>query len=222
MSMPRSRRFIYAVAASIGLLLIVGGLFIRWNSGGEGSVQVKVVVAPSQATLYVDGNETKTTNGTVSLTKGHKHALVAKLHFFSDATVTVDPTTYDVTKTVYLLPSPTTPEAIDWLMSHPDAQREREGAGADRDNQSQSNMHSPQSNVQGLPYDAIDFRVDYSTVGDGRVQYQVTINMPSAVQSGTAEYNKQYKQYKDEADAYLRSRGVDLATADVTYTAQNG
>lgn len=176
-------------------------------------ITVKVVVAPDVASFFVDGQKAKP--GDVFLEKGSKHTLKATLQYFADDLVVIDPSTYDPAKIVFLLPKPNTPQALDWLTSHPEAQQQREGAAAGHDNQTQKDL-SKYPILAQLPHDEIDFRVDYDTSGND-VQFTVTISMPNAVVRGTPEYKQLYDHTKSQAQSYLRSQGVDPNGKNVAY-----
>lgn len=210
--MLRNKKILVAV-----VVVIVAVLFAALSSRSRdsNSIRVTVVISPSDSIFYIDGKKVKP--GTVALKKGSKHTLKATHQYFADASTVIDPSSYDTSKTIYLSPNPSSKAATDWLLHHPDAQSQRESAAGAQAESIQATMRSKYPIIDSLPYESIDYRVDYTPKDNGDIQFNVSLFMPPAILPGTPEYDEQYQQFKREANEYLQTNNVDPAKVDVTY-----
>ncbi len=214
--MLRNKKILVAlVVVAFAALMLV--LALLSPSNNINNIHIKVVVSPSDSLFYVDGKQAKA--GTVALKKDSKHTLKATHQYFADVSTVIDPATYDTTKTVYLSPSPNSQAAVNWLLQNPEAQSQRESAAGAQAEDAQAALRKKYPFIDSLPYESIDYKVDYTPKTNGDVQFNVSLFMPPAVQPGTTEYDQQYQQFKSEADIYLQSNNVDPTKADVTYAA---
>jgi hypothetical protein len=195
----------------VGLVTILGivFMFVSRNSG----LAVSVVALPGDSKIELDGVPIKA--GRVKLTPG-KHVLKASRQHFDDVQVEIDTANLDTKKIVYLLPGATSPEAIKWLNENPSIQREREAAGGEEAITKQRQLLTQYAVIEKLPYETLDYKIDYAVSASGEVSFTVTL-YPLARPS-SPDYQTQLDQIKQQANNYLSAHGVDTTAAQIVYT----
>jgi len=203
------------------LLLIAGGvlagivLLISIFSVASGrNITLTIVTAPDDASLTLDGKHIKA--GKVSMHRG-KHTLVAARQFFDKTTKTFDTANIGADRTIYIMPAPNSPSALDFLKNHPQIQMQRESVGSADAAQSQAIISDKYPIIDKLPYATLDFRIDYQLDGNDNFSLTVT-TYPIAIQSDNpSEYATQINRYKGEALDFLRNNSVDTSSVPIIY-----
>lgn len=211
----RNRTLLFAALATIAVVGI-GLLVVMWQP--PGTVRVTIKAIPDDSAITLDGKSIQA--GRQDLSKGN-HTFKVSRQYFDDTTKTVNTDNLQNGQTLYLLPDATSKEALQWLKDHPDVQAQREAAGGAVTNQTQTNDTKNYPYINQLPYEAIDFKVDYGYKNDGQINLVVTLQPYSDPQQDPADYQQQLKDYKTEALNYLKSINVDINTTPITWLPQD-
>lgn len=201
------------LALGIIFLLFVGfQSYQSWRH--RGLIGVKVVVLPTDSTLMIDSKTTRP--GKIYLTKGD-HTLVAYRMDFENDKKSISTNDISKDETIYMLPAARSVAAKQWLLQHPDIQRQREAAGGAEAERARALLVSKYPIINKLPYENFHFKIDYSVDSNSKLSFTITlyaiINRPSQYD----EYKQQLQQYKTEALQYLSSNGVDPARFTIKY-----
>jgi hypothetical protein len=207
------RTKVLIVVGILGALILLITLLI--NRSG---FYVEVKVLPEDSTVTLDGQPIEP--GRIELSPG-EHTFVASREFFGDATETVNTDNISSGHVIFLLPSPDTPEALQWLQQNPKVQLERENLGGQQFNQDAAHVAENYPYVEELPYRSLDFNVDYGFDENRVIKLIVTIFLPAAVPEGTPEYDQQFEQIKQNALDYLRSIEVDVDNTNIEFKADS-
>lgn len=199
------------------VIILVGGL-IAWNIGlsvtRRGLDKITIDAIPDDSSVTMDGQPIH--EGDIYVKPG-THTLVASRKYFDTVTQKINTADYKNGDTIYLLPLPNSPEAMNWLNSHPAVQAARESAAGAVANQLQKRQLAKWPIIAKLPAYNSHYRIDYSVEGDD-ISFQVTlypiINGPADFDN----YKAQYNQYKSEAVKFLKDNKIDPAQYDVTFT----
>jgi hypothetical protein len=200
-------RKILVIGGILILLAIVG--FLMVSASG---IWVNVVALPKDSKIELDGRPIKA--GRVKLAPG-KHVFKASRQYFDAVQKSIDTNALDTKKTVYLLPKPSSQEAIKWLNDHPEVQQEREAAGGEEAIIQQQSLLSQYPFIAKLPYETLDYKIDYSVNEAGKISFIVTL-YPFA-DPASPEYGPQVDKEKQAAKNYLSSYGVDTEKVPISY-----
>lgn len=204
------RTKVLIIVGILGVLILLVLLLIN-----RSNFYVEVKVLPEDSTLTLDGQPIEP--GRVELSPG-EHTFVASREFFGDATETINTDNISSGHIVFLLPSPDTPEALQWLQQNPEVQRERENLGGQQFNQDAAHVAENYPYVEEeLPYRSLDFNVDYGFDENRVIKLVVTIFLPAAVPEGTPEHAQQFERIKENAIQYMRDIGVDVDNTNIEY-----
>jgi len=202
MDQPKTQKII--VIVTILFVGILCTLFVMTFLSHHGKAKVQVTLIPSDSTLTVDGKKTKA--GTVYLTKT-THTLKVTRPPFSPTSKTINFVTYDTSKVVYLLPSPVSKAALQYLINHPDVQAQREAVGDLQSDQAQQQL-SKNKLIGLLPYSGPGgtYTVDYGTLTQQDGTQKVTIY----IESNTS-------QDKQAALTWITNHKIDPKTLTIVY-----
>jgi len=210
MSLTRRQKVFLFIGGPLAIFLVIG-IYSQRHSG----IWVDVEALPSDSTITMDGQTIKA--GRTKLTPG-THTFVATRKYFDKISKTIATKNLNTKQTIYLLPLPNSPESLKYLADHPDVQKERESASSDAAAQTQQQISTQYPYTGGLPYQTTDFLVDYSYDANGKITLLVTI-YPITKQTTNADaYNSQVAQFKQEAQDYLKSQHVNLASTTINYS----
>lgn len=205
-----SRRMkVLIIVGILGALILLVLLLISRNN-----FYVEVKVLPEDATITLDGEPIKP--GRVALSPG-EHTFVASREFFGDATEVVNTNNVSSGHIVYLLPTPDSAEALEWLQQNPEVQKERESLGGAAFNQDTADVNERFPYIVNLPFRSLDFNVDYGFDDNRNIRLIVTIFLPAAVPEGTPEHDQQFERIKQNAIEYLQSIEVDVDNTNIEY-----
>lgn len=207
----KARRLIVAVLG-IFMLILVGWQVALFVSR-VGLVRLVIVCVPSDSTIALDGKAVQP--GTIYVSPGAHH-LKAVRTYFSPATLSLNTSDLDNTHTVYLLPYPSTPEAIRWLDEHQEEQQQREAYGGLQADKAQQTLTKLNPIIDKLPVYNFRYRIDYSIGQNNKLAFLITL-YPSGSKD-SAEYKEQLQMYRDEALSFMRSNGADPSTQTITYS----
>lgn len=196
------------------LIVLVGGAYLHSYISHRGKFKLVVEVVPADSQLYLDGKKTKA--GNVYVTFGN-HELKASRQYFDTVKKTVS--SYDAgSGIIYLMPIPTSQEAKDWLLDHPDVQKKREYVGGLEATAAQKELAKKYPIINKLPVYNSQYKIDYSIGSDGKLSFSVTLfgilNRPSQYN----QYLSQLQQYKAEALKFLVDNHIDPSKYKITYT----
>jgi hypothetical protein len=204
-------------------LLIVGGivaaavltLVLLLLGGGTGkTVTVEVLVVPSDASLTINGKSAKA--GNLRLTEG-QHTLKATRQHFGAAVKKIDTKKIDPDQPIYLTLDGSSPEAQAYMQAHPEEQALFERAiGVEIVNNETAILDSYPV-VNQLPYETIDFLIDYTVSEENEVLFTVTL-YPVAAVPDSDEYKQQLQDYKQQALQYLQKQGVNTSKANIVFS----
>jgi hypothetical protein len=211
---PTKRNKILLIA---GLILFVGFIFLLWffQVGPGQKVTIDVFVVPSDAKVTVDGQPSSSTK--VTLSKG-THTFKATRQYFETVTQEVDTNNVGASNTVYLALYPNSPEGEAFLAAHPDEQLRYERVSGAEFSALQEKLLDEYPVTTKLPYQTIDFKIDYDVTKKKDVMFMVTFFPPEAVTPGSDLYKKELLRSKASALEYLESQGVDVDSVEITYT----
>jgi hypothetical protein len=200
------------ILALSGLLVL--SLFSIFRHRGE--TLVNIIVSPRDSMVTVDGVAVK--SGKVYVKNGTR-TLKASRQYFTAVTKTINTNDFKAGQVIYLIAGADSPEALKWLEDHPDEATFRESAGSGQADAKAQEMIAKYPFLADLPYQTLDYKIDYSIDSKtSKVSLQVTLN-PVAVQPGSDLYDQQINQYKDEALQYLKNQGVDTTAIGITFIA---
>ncbi len=212
--MNRRTVIIAGSAFAAVILLILLAAFLLSPKQKAGTTAVTIAAVPQDSTITLDGQTIKA--GQQYLTNG-KHTLKANRHYFDEVSRTIDTSDLDKNQTIYLLPIPSSADAIKWLQQHPDVQQQREAAGAATATQRQKLYADKYPIINSLPHEAIDFKADYGFGTSSNLVLTVTLHPYSDPQTNPTDYNQQLKDYKAEALQFLQTNHFDPNTTSVTW-----
>jgi len=156
-------------------------------------------------------------NGSYYLKPGH-YTFEASRQDFGTVTKSIDIHTHSTQQTVYLLPTPDTAAAIEYLNQHPEIQQQREKVGGINSQINQQSLSQKYPIINRLPAYTSHYRIDYALDGQQNISFSVTLyailNNPDQYQ----QYVQQLQAYKAEALQFLSDNGINTSKAPVTYT----
>lgn len=207
----KSRRiFILGVAVLFGLLFFIW--FFLFGPGKRANIEI--FVAPSDSKVTMDGKPIKA--GKVSVKPG-KHKFAATREHFSSVEKEADTATLGGTKTIYLGLPPADAEGKAYLASHPEEQARYERISGADFSTTQDKIHSEYPVIEKLPYQTVDYKIDYDVTQDKNVEFLIKFYPPNAVTPGSDLYKQYLLRLKDEALNYLRDQHVDTSKATIKY-----
>ena len=210
--MAGKQKFLIIISAVVILALIVLGVMYFFQNVDKVSLTVKAL--PEDSILTVDDIATKP--GNITVQKG-KHTLKAKRQYFTDAVQEIDTSNINTAETIFLLPAPDSQEAINWLNSNPEVQKQREAAGASQAAATSENMKDKYPFLDQLPRRTLGYSINYSLDANLNISFQITI-FPRARAKQDGTYDTEVAQYKAQAIDFLKQIGVDTDKAKITYT----
>jgi hypothetical protein len=210
MQPKRSKNLIFVwILIGLGLLTILWFLFAK-----PSSIPVKIVVIPSDSKLTIDGKPAEP--GDTTLVEG-KHTLKVSREFFGDGIKEVDTADLEQDEIIYVLADANTEEARKYLAEHPEEQLLYEQATGAAFSATQENILKNYPIVTQLPYETLDYKVNYEVKENKSIYFTVTL-YPVATTPGTPEYKKQLQGFRNDALSYLRENGVDIKTASIVFS----
>jgi hypothetical protein len=180
----------------------------------RGQAAVRVEVLPSDSSLTVDGKNTA--SGKIYLVKG-THRLVASKPDFDNDIKNINTDDIPASTIVYMLPGANSQAAKQWLLHHPDVQKQREAAGGAEAERLQTLLTKKYPIISQLPKENLHYKIDYSVDSDQKFSLTITTY---GIINGPSDYDKyiqQTKTYKKEALDFLKQNGVDPNTYPITY-----
>jgi hypothetical protein len=214
MMTPKQRKIILLIGGTIFALLIVMVLFNTVPKIGK--AELDIVVAPSEATFTIDGQ--KASSGKNYVTPG-EHTLTVSLAPFEDVTKKVNTKDLKAGEQIFMYPKidASTEAARKWFQDHPKAGDELNALGAKENAVVTARINKDLPLVKDLPHESSTFIIGYSLNEDNtEISYQVTL-LPYLL-TNRPGYKEQLLEYKAQAETWLKNRGVDIATAKITYT----
>lgn len=209
---PQQRKLILGIGGGIIALIII--LILVTTVPKIGKVEVDVQTAPKEATLTINGQ--KANPGKQYLAPG-EYTLKVSLEHFTDTEKKINTNNLKPGDKIFLLPKADSEAAEKWLLDHPEAAKEMNIAGDSQASAIQQEVITNFPLVQDLPHESTTFRVDYSINTERtKVTYHVTL-LPYLLKNRPG-YKEQLLEFKANADAYLKSYGLDLSKESVTYT----
>lgn len=205
----RNKKLIFITMLAVGLIALLVFLIVRPRQ-----VQVEIFAVPSDSEVTMDGKPFKSGKTTIS---AGKHTFTASRQYFESITKEVDTGDLTEANAIYLAIYPNSPEGRAYLESHPDEQLRYERVSGAEFSALQEKIFTNYPITSDLPYQTTDFKIDYDISIDQNLVYLVTL-YPVAAMPGSDLYKQQLAQYKNEALAWLTSKGVDTSTADIRYT----
>ena len=182
--------------------------------GHRDKVEVKILVLPNDSSLTIDGQATKP--GKKYLTKGD-HRLVAARQDFDNDVKTIS--TSDITKNeiIYMLPAANSAAAKQYLLQHPEIQKQREAAGGIEAARVQTLLLKQYPIISKLPQETLHYKIDYSLDPNQKLSLVITtfavINRPSQY----SQYATNTQAYRQEALGFLKQNGVSANTYPISY-----
>lgn len=203
----------------LALILVLCGLIIAWGAvnfiSHLGSTKLVVKVIPDDSKITLNGKPIR--GGTVYLKPGH-YVFVATRKDFGPASRTIDVREKTPGQTIYLLPVPNTPEAIVYLNTHPEVQRQREVVGATNSVSTQAELTKKYPILNKLPAYNSSYRIDYTVGAHNTVSFKITLyailNNPNQYQ----QYQQQLQDYKAQALQFLQTNGINPEKFSITYS----
>jgi len=209
---PANKKLFIIGGVIVGVLLIVAMIVGFMKSA---NTTVDLIVLPQDSKVTIDGQPSHA--GTVSLKPG-KHTLKATRQYFTDAKKDVDTENLSDGDKVYLMPSPDSAEAVQYLAEHPDIQEQREEAGSKEADAINQSINDKFPIVNNLPYETTDYVVNYSLNDTNTViSLQVTLK-PISTPDDPTDYKDELTTYKQEAIDWMKSQNMDSSKAKITYT----
>lgn len=150
------------LALGIGLLVVLFGFQAILFLSRIGEKKVKITVIPSTAEVFVDDREV---GGSVYLANG-EYTFKARAEGYKDDEFKVS--VGEGKNVVELIPSPESPEAIEFLDDNPAIQAKREAIGGRRSEQLGDKVKNETPILSKLPVTDISgpFSIDYGGSGD--------------------------------------------------------
>lgn len=195
---------------SIGIL----GWVISTQISRRGMDKLVITVIPSDSTILI--GEKKIHSGTTYVTPG-EYTLTASRKDFVKKTKKINSNEIKNT-TTYILLDPANSAGDQWFTTHPKEASLRENIISDNISRQQAEFQKKNPILAKLPVYNSDYRIDYSSDAANNIEYQITLY---AIINGPADrprYLAQLKQYKAEAINFLKSSGVDVTSARISYT----
>lgn len=189
----------FVVVISIVLFLFLYVLVVQINHHGK--IKTVLVAIPNDSQIMVDGNKNKA--GAVYLKAGN-HTFVATRQYFDDFRTSEN---VQSPKTIYLLPAPTSQQAIQFLQKNPSVQAEREAFGALEDQRITQQMAAQSPLVKLLPHTDINgpFSIGYgaSKEGGGKTYLIISDSSPNG---------------RSKALQWIREHGSDPTDLEIQFT----
>ena len=196
------RKIIYIVLG--GLLVVAIGLLLVGTN--RHSPNITFVMSPGDATATLD-NQQVVHEGKFYVAPG-THIIKAHFEGFVDNEVTF--TAKKSGQTVNLVLEPNSPEGYDWLASHPDELKKRQGIGGSTFSSNSQQQLTNNPVIANLPYIERYFRIDY---GASKAQP----DNPGAVALYITYYAAVGKQ---QALDWLKQQGYDPSKFEIIYVDQ--
>lgn len=197
--------------ALLAVVVVVGLVLLLLNK--TSSEQYQVLVDPPDAVLTIDGVPAQP--GTVTLTGG-EHILKATRDLFEDAVVVVNTKDLIPGQEIFVIPKAVSPEALKYLEGLSDDTGISEKIGAAVVAERNAIVAEKYPITSKLPYNSLDYRVDYVAQEDLSVSFTVIL-YPFAKPDNPSARTKQLKEFKGAALRFLQENGVDINTAKITY-----
>lgn len=210
----KQRKLILGIGGGLVVLLIVMVLFNTVPKIGK--AEMDIVVAPSEATLTIDGQ--KAGPGKNYVTPG-EHTLAVSLSPFEDVTRKVNTNDLKAGEQIFMYPKidGSTEAARKWFQDHPKAGDELNALGAKENAVVTARINKDLPLVKDLPYESTTFIVGYSLNDDNtEISYQVTL-LPYLL-TNRPGYKEQLLEFKAQAEEWLKNRGVDVSKVKITFT----
>ncbi|OGL37414.1 hypothetical protein A3E49_02920 [Candidatus Saccharibacteria bacterium RIFCSPHIGHO2_12_FULL_49_19] len=144
------------VLSLFAILALTAYLIFTGNRNTDLS-KIKINVIPEDSTITLDGSVIK--ERTLDVQPG-EHSIEASKEGFKPHKLDFE-TAKGATKEIYLLPEPTSEEALEWLRANPDIQLRRESFASQNVTEQQAIFENEYPILTVLPYISADFRVDY-------------------------------------------------------------
>lgn len=196
--MSKFRLAIYIIALFIGLA-VVYALFTQVRHVGR--IRLQVNVAPSSAKIYIDG---QISTSPAYLSRG-SHTVEAKLSGFQAASKAI---VLSKPSTISLALDPNSDVGTNYLLQHPEAQKQLEAQGGSYFQQASDNIAQYQQIVSQLPYDGIVFTVNYGEPNYGQNPKPGQIDL--IVDGTNADARRQ-------AISWIREQSVDPAKIHIEF-----
>jgi hypothetical protein len=188
---------ILAILVTIGLIIYVVVLSVQHARMGK----IVINVIPKDSIVLVDG---KTSKKTVYVKPG-THVVEATKDGFAPSTVSVSVNKQEV-RNVYLLPTPVSAEAKQWLEDHPEIQRQREEFASANVSFLQKTIQSNYPIISYLPYETNNIKVNYGI----SLKYP---NDPTKI----AVYITSKPEDREVALDWIRAKGTDPSKLEIIY-----
>lgn len=210
---PEKKSKLRLIAA---IALIFGTFFMIWYFafGPGGRASIEIFVAPSDAKVTMDGKPINA--GMVSIKPG-KHTFEASRQYFDSIKKEVNTADLGASKTIYLALYPNSPEGRAFLAANPDEQMRYERVSGAEFSALQRKLLDEYPVTTKLPYETLEYEVDYDVTAAGDVVFLVTFYLPNAIRPGTDAYKQELLRLKAEALSYLKSQDVDTEKVQIKY-----
>jgi hypothetical protein len=195
-------------------LAIVIGVWYFTNEVKPTTTTFTLSYSPMDATVLLDGQPVKAGKITV---KNGKHTLSGKRQYFTDVTREINTDNDLPDSTIFLILSADTPEALQYIKEHPEEYDIREGASDTQVTKDNDAIIAKYPFVQYLPYETLDYDIEYHTNKDLTVELDVTLK-PVTNPADTAAYKAELQDYQKEATDYMTSNGIDPSAIKVNWS----
>lgn len=189
-----------SITVAVAVFLLIIGLAIYTITTRAGKIQVKVTAYPEDSTVLIDNQQSSSSDP--YLTPG-KHVFTAKKKGFLDTSQTLYIS--DTIKTVILLPTPDSDEALAWA-AKPEVSAMRETLGGQRATIRGLALTERYPLTDKLPYIDINgpFALDYGYKGEDNSEVYFIIH--DSTPNG-----------RKAAFEWIREQGIDPVTLDIRY-----
>jgi hypothetical protein len=214
---PKKFNKIWLVVGAAVFLLV---LLIMWlvNFGPGQKVSVELFIVPGDAKVTIDGQAID--GRKVRILKG-EHVIAASREHFKSVQQKINTATIDSSGRVYLALFPSDAEGETYLSNHPEEQSRYERVGGAEFFGVQEILEDLPF-TKHLPYQTIDYKVDYDITTDRTLVFLATLYIPAAVVPGSNDYTAEVKRLKAEVVKYLQAQDKDTKNVPIKFKTDAG
>lgn len=165
---------IMVIIIIVAFLFIPIGFFIYYRIF---SATIKILVAPQEATIKINGNIVRNLNQKV---QPGIYVVTAEMNGFETEEQEIRVET-DETESAYFILEPNTDETADWYETHPDDARMAEGISGWRYDNAVQKQDELYPIIKKLPYETSIYRISYGSYSDG--EFYISVNAASGLRS---------------------------------------
>jgi hypothetical protein len=204
------KRLVIIIAIISAILFLVLSIILT----AKEEVAIEVFVVPSDSQVTMDGKPINA--GQISVSPG-EHKFAATRQHFGSVEKEINTRELD-SRTVYLALYPNTPEGEAFLESNPDERLRYERISGAEFSALQNKLLSDYPITTKLPYQTLDYKIDYDVTKEKEVVFLVNFYIPQALTPGSEAYKQELQRLKTEVISYLESEGVDTSKTKIEYS----